>query len=48
MTLEELNNKIQAFVIIAEIDKTIKDEQSVIVDTITQEQLYEKGIDRIS
>ncbi len=45
MTLEELNNKIQAFDIVAEIDKTIKDEQSVIVDTITQEQLYEKGID---
>jgi hypothetical protein len=44
MTLEELNTKVQAIDIEKVITDTVLESQSTIVDTITQDQLYDKGI----
>ena len=44
MTLDELNIKVQSIDIVELVAETIMESQSTIVDIITQEQLYDKGI----
>lgn len=45
MTIFELNDKIQSFDVNVALKKAVKDNEHIIVDTIAEKQMYEKGID---